>query len=227
MKKKGSSTWESVHAVSEVREDSGTYVDICSLPEKVERQQQQQQWQWQQQQSTSYTKTEHCTKYLAQLQLKFRVWRWKRDSVGGHQLGGSCRLNESKLSSSKCRTNNHHCWLFDDSWQPRLTVKGVVRQEWSFLDFLPATLSAEALVTFSKLCRNFHRGKEFHGKWVRKNGSLTWLTLAGSCRPWLQTCSLSFLDFFFSFFTFEYFATAGFCCVGAGGILSLQKDYVG
>lgn len=40
--------------------DSGTYVEICSLPEKVERQQQQQQWrQWQRQQSTSYTKTKH------------------------------------------------------------------------------------------------------------------------------------------------------------------------
>lgn len=128
--KKGSSTWESFHAVSEVREDSGTYVEICSLPEKVERRQQQQQWQqWQQQQqqSTSYTKTKHCTKYLAQLQLKFRVWRWKHNSVGGDQLGGSCRLNESKLSSSKCRTNNHHCWLFDDFWQPGLTVKGIVR----------------------------------------------------------------------------------------------------
>lgn len=37
----------------------------------------------------------------------------------------------------------------------------------------------------------------------------------------------SFSWFFFFFVTFEDFSTAGFCCVGADGILSLQKDYVG
>lgn len=208
-KKKGSSTWESVHAVSEVREDSGTYVEICSLPEKVERQQQQQQWQWQQQQqqSTSYTKTEHCTKYLAQLQLKFRVWRWKRNSVGGHQLGGSCRLNESKLSSSKCRTNNHHCWLFDDSWQPGLTVKGVVRQEWSFRNFLPATLSAEALVTFSKPCRSF--GISTEGKNFMANGSARMAVWLDS--HWLGAAGLGYRPvlflFLISFFLFSHLST--------------------
>lgn len=72
--------------------------------------------------------------------------------------------------------------------------------------------------------QNFHRGKEFDGKWLHKKGSLTWLTLAGSC---YFSFSFSCLDFFFFFLHFSTLPLQSFVVLAQVEFFSPPKGLCG